>query len=360
MNPATGIEKEQRATLLSTNNGTVVKIGDRIETNPPGRYIFDNVPANLRDKPTLSVMLDNKTPRAQDLQLSYLTAGLSWRADYVAELNQDDNRIDLNGWVTLNNTSGTSYNNAQMQLVAGDVNIVRDRMHPRMRNKMVAMEMTAQADSSMREEALFEYHLYTLQRPTTIRDKQKKQVSLLTASNVPVKKELVLQGNNYYYRSASRQIGEKLKFGVYVELENEKKNGLGLPLPKGIVRVYKRDSNESLQFIGEDSISHTPNKDKLRLRLGEAFDVVANKKQTAFKINERALGRDTYDSSYVIEVSNGKKEAVEVIIREPIPGDWKILQESSPHKKVAAHLAQWRLQVPAEGKATLEYSTRVK
>lgn len=360
VNPVTGIEEEQRATVLSTNNGTVVQVGERIEVNPPGRFVFDALPPNLRDQPTLSVMLRSDSSKAKDLQLSYLTGGLSWKADYVAELSGDETTLDLTGWVTLNNTSGTSYNNAHLQLVAGDVNIVRQQMAPRAYNRVASLEMSVDAAPKMSQESLFEYHLYTLNRPTTIQNQQSKQVSLLAAANIPVTKELVLSGGHYYYRSSATRIGEKLKFGIYVEVANEKRSGLGLALPKGVVRVYKRDASNAIQFVGEDRIDHTPNKDKIRLKLGDAFDVVADKKQTEFKVKERVMMSDVYESSYDVVVTNGKTSAVEVLIHEPIPGDWKILSENFSHKKINAGIAQWRIKIPAESSVTLSYSTQVK
>jgi len=361
MNPANGKEKIETAKVLSTHNGTVVQVGDRIEINPTGRFIFNSVPKDLRDKPTLSMQLNNSLSSKQDLELSYLTGGLSWKADYVAELNKDDSKLDLMGWVTLNNQSGTTYNNAIMQLVAGDVNQVRNDFAvgaSRMRREI--KQKTALSEAPMSQESLFEYHLYTLNRPTTIADKQSKQVSLLTASSIPVTKELVLQGNNYYYGSSYGDIGQKIKLGVFVQFENEKKEGLGMPLPKGVVRVYKKDSKDNAQFVGEDRVDHTPNKEIVRLKLGEAFDVTANKKQTDFKVRDRVMSRNVFDSSYEIEVKNGKKEAVSVIIREPIPSDWKILKESKEHKKVAAGTAEWRLLIPAESSKKLTYTARVK
>ncbi|MFK8019166.1 MAG: DUF4139 domain-containing protein [Pseudomonadales bacterium] len=360
LNPATGKEKIEDAIVLSTQSGVVLRIGDRIETNPGGRIIYDDVPSNLRDEPTLAIKLNNSQAGKKDLELSYLTGGLSWQADYVAELNKDDSSLDLTGWVTLNNTSGASYRNAKMQLVAGDVNQV-SRAQPRAmmaqkRDRMVMME----SDSSMSEESLFEYHLYTLDRPTTISDKQKKQVSLLTASSVPVKKELVLQGNNYYYQSSYGNIGQKMKLGVFVQFDNDKKDGLGIPLPKGIVRVYKRDSKGNAQFVGEDNVDHTPNKENVRLKLGDSFDVTADKNQTNFKVVERVMSHTEYDSSYSIKLKNAKKESVTVIVREPVPGDWKILKESRPHVKRAAGTAEWTIKVPAESSTTLTYSVRTK
>lgn len=360
MNPVTGREKIETAKVLSTNGGTVVQIDDRIEINPAGRFIFNTVPKNLRDQPTLSMQLNNSLISKQEVELSYLTGGLSWKADYVAELNKDDSKLDLMGWVTLNNHSGASYNNATMQLVAGDVNQVRDEYRQMVgksrRDGLVALESAA----PMAQESLFEYHLYTLGRPTTIADKQTKQVSLLTASSIPVSKELVLQGSNYYYGSSYGDIGQKMKLGVFVQFANEKRDGLGVPLPKGIVRVYKKDSKNNAQFVGEDSVDHTPNKEIVRLKLGEAFDVTANKKQTDFKIRDRVKGHNVYDSSYEIEIKNGKKEAVTVIIREPIPADWTMIEQSEKHKKVAAGTAEWRLKIPAEGSKKLTYTARVK
>ena len=361
MNPATGVETIEQATVLSTNNGVVVKIGDRIETNPRGRYIFDKVPENLRDKPTLVIQLENQTSGSQDVELSYLSSGLSWKADYVAELNADDSKLDLMGWVTLNNQSGTSYNNAKLQLVAGDVNVVKNEFRKASRAKVAMMEMAADAAPQMQEESLFEYHLYTLNRPTTISNQQTKQVSLLTAQQVPVNKEFLLQGNNYYYRSSYGDLGQKMKIGVYVEFQNKEKDGLGIPLPKGIVRVYKKDKAGNAQFIGEDNIDHTPKNEDIRLKLGDAFDITADKKQTNFK-KRNAFGKYNYafESSYEIELKNAKKEEVTVVVREPIPGDWKMIEETHPSSKVAAGTAEWRVKVPAEGNTTLKYTVLVR
>lgn len=354
--PTTGVETIEKATVLAANGGVVLKMGDRIETGLPGRIVYDGVPANLRDKPTLVTELDAARAGSQQVELSYLTGGLSWKADYVAELNANDTTLDLNGWVTLTNTSGTAYPNAKLQLVAGDVNRVRDEM--RMAAKMQrAMEASAAAPrSDMAQEQLFEYHLYTLQRPTTIADKQTKQVALLGAQGVPVEKELLLQGSNYYYRSSIGGVGQKLKVGVFVQFENRESSRLGLPMPKGVVRVYKRDSAGNAQFVGEDSIDHTPKNEKVRLKLGDAFDVTAEKKQTDF----RARGGHMYESAYEIVLRNAKKEPVTVVVREPVPADWTMLEETQKHAKVASGTAEWRLKVPAEGSTTLKYRVLVR
>jgi hypothetical protein len=361
IHPTTGAESIETATVLAASGGVVLKIGDRIETGLPGRIVYDAVPANLRDRPTLMTELDAARAGAQSVELSYLSGGLSWKADYVAELNASDSALDLNGWVTLTNTSGTAYPNAKLQLVAGDVNRVRDEM--RMAAKAGRMRDVAEAApaSQMAQEALFEYHLYTLSRPTTIADNQTKQVALLGAQGVPVAKELLLQGSDYYYRSSVGAIGQKVKVGVFVQFENREASRLGVPMPKGVVRVYKKDSAGNAQFVGEDRIDHTPKNEKVRLKLGDAFDVTADKKQTDFKRREPTNRASyVYESAYEIVVRNAKKDAATVVVREPVPGDWMMLEESQRHAKVAAGTAEWKLEVPAEGATTLRYRVLVR
>src|SRR6267378_599077 len=349
--PTTGAESVETATVLAASNGVVLKIGDRIETG---------VPANLRDRPTLVTELLSARAGAQTLELSYLSGGLSWKADYVAELNGADSALDLNGWVTLTNTSGTAYPNARLQLVAGDVNRVRDEMKLAA-GRVRAMATPEAAASDMKQESLFEYHLYTLGRPTTIADNQTKQVALLSAGGVPVVKELVLQGSDYYYRSSVGGIGQKMKVGVFVQFENRESSRLGMPMPKGVVRVYKKDSSGNAQFVGEDAIDHTPKNENVRLKLGEAFDVTADKKQTDFRRREPGNKASyVFESAYEIVLRNAKKEPATVVVREPVPGDWTMLEESSRHAKVAAGTAEWRVAVPAEGSATLRYRVLVR
>lgn len=357
--PTSGVETEQLATVLSANEGVVLKIGDRIETGIPGRIVYENVPANLRDRPTLSLLANSTVSRTQTLELSYLSSGLSWRADYVAKVSKDDKSIDLNGWVTLNNQSGASYHNANLQLVAGDLNRVRPQAakFDNIRQKRMVLESA----SALQQESLFEYHLYNLGRQTDILQNQTKQVALLSASDIPIKKEFLLQGQQGYYYRQQGLIADKLKVGVYVEFENAKAHHLGLPLPKGVVRVYKNDSSANIQFIGEDRIEHTPKDETIRLKLGDAFDVTAKKTQTDYK-KERAIGRyeNAASSQYEIEIHNAKDEAVTVRVLEPIPGDWKMLNSSIKHQKVAAHTAEWLVTVPAEQTVTLRYEVLVR
>jgi hypothetical protein len=359
--PTTGEESREKAKVLSASDGVVLRLGDHIETGIPGRLVFDHVPENLRDRPTLTMLANSATDKPQQVELSYLTGGLGWQADYVAELNPTDNAMDINGWVTLTNQSGATYNNASLQLVAGDVHQAPPEQPARRLAQDKVMTMAAEMQDAMAEEQMFEYHLYSLERPTTIRDNQTKQVALLQAGQVPCRKELILQGGDYYYRSQYGELGEKMKIGVFVEVANSKDNHLGLPLPRGVVRVYKKDSRDRLQFIGEDRIDHTPENETLRLKLGDSFDVTANRKQTDFK---KVAGSSRYDyvyeGAYSIELKNGKKEAATVKVVEPIPGDWEMLAESLPHAKAASNTAVWQVPVPGLGATTLTYKVRVK
>ena len=359
-NPATGVETTEQAQVLAANNGVVVKIGDRIETGIPGRIVYPDVPANLRDRPTLVMSLNNGGVAQQEVELSYLTGGLAWKADYVAELNAADDKLDLSGWVTLTNTSGASYHNAKLQLVAGDVNQVRKEM--RFANLGASREKAMIAPASdMAEESLLEFHLYTLDRPTTIAENQTKQVSLLTATGIPARKELLLRGANYYYGSSYGDLGQKMKVGVFVEFDNKESARLGMPLPKGVIRVYKKDAAGNAQFVGEDHIDHTPKNEKVRLKLGDAFDVTADKKQTDFKrLPNPAKGNAWFESAFEIVLKNAKKEAVNVVVQEPIPGDWKMLSESQKHTKAASNTAVWKISVPAEGSTKLNYRVQVR
>lgn len=359
VNPATGVETREKAVVLATNNGVVLRYADRIESGDPGqsRYAFPGVPPNLRDKPTLIVSLMNPGAGEQRLELSYLTSGLSWRADYVAELNENDDRIDLNGWVTLTNQSGAFYSDARLQLVAGDVNLVQPAPP---RSRYVA-GMAKMADAQeMKEEQLFEYHLYTLQRPTTLSENQTKQVALMSASSIPLRKEFLLAGAEYYFTGRFGDISQKQKVGVHIEFQN-RGEGLGIPLPRGIVRVYKRDSAGNAQFVGEDRIDHTPRNETAKLKLGDAFDVTAEKTQTDFqRLPEEGRHHAVFESGYRILLKNARKEAVTVLVREPVPGDWKILTESQPHTKVAAGAAEWKVTVPPGGSTTLTYRVRTR
>jgi hypothetical protein len=351
-NPETGAETVEDATVLSVAGGVVLRIGDRIETASPGRIVFAEVPANLRARPTLIIELDSDAAGEKPVELAYLTGGLSWRADYVAELSADESTLDLNGLVTLTNVSGTSYRDARLQLVAGDVNRVRDEM---MFRAGMAEQAVAAPAPAMSEEALFEYHLYTLERPTTIADNQTKQVALLSGSGIPVEKEyrFVNIANAYDYIRAETP---RANASVRLAFNNTEADRLGLPLPMGTVRVYKSDSDGQALFVGEDAIQHTPKGETVRLTLGQAFDVTAHPKQTDF---ERLSDR-VFEAAYEIEIKNAKTEDITVAVIETIPGQWKVVSESVAHERTSAFQAEWQVPVPAEGSTTLTYRVRIE
>lgn len=358
-NPITGVETEVLATVLSAQNGTVLQIGDRIETGAVGRIVYHHLPSGLKDRPTLTTQIQYQGQEQAQLELSYLTGGLQWKADYVAEFNSKEDALDLSGWVTLTNRSGSAYPNATVQLVAGDVNRVQPEMHPKV--MMMRAEAMAVADAaSPTEQGLLEYHLYTLPHTTTIAENQTKQVALLSAQQIPAQKTLLLTGADYYYQGQYHVIEKKQKVQVYVQFENREAAKLGLPLPKGIMRVYKKDKEGTAQFVGEDQIDHTAKNDTIRLKLGNAFDVTADRLQTDFKNLSKPNQAPLYESAYEITLHNAKSEAVTVSVQEPISGDWKILNSNHPYKKAQAHLATWEITIPPEADATLKYRAQVK
>ncbi len=353
-NPYTDKEELVRAKLLSNNSGAIYQIGDEITFGHPGRVLFPEVPDTLIARPTLVWLLANNGAAEQKIEASYLTGGITWRADYVITLNERDDRADLAGWVTIDNRSGGAYENAKVKLVAGDVNRVKDEAD--YQRKMYQAAVAEAAASQFRQESLFEYHMYTLQRPSTIKQNQIKQINFVAAEDISVKKELLLRGDQSYYWNQISEPIQKQKIGVYVEIANRKENNLGVPLPKGIIRAYKKDQEGSLQFIGEDSVDHTPKDEKIRIRLGDAFDVVANRKQTDWK----KVARNIYEASYEISLRNHKKEDVVVNVLEPVPGDWSMLSASHDYAKTSSRLIEFKVKVGRDQEAKLTYSVRMK
>jgi len=270
-------------------------------------------------------------------------------------LNDKDDRADLAGWVTIDNKSGTTYKNAKLKLVAGDVHRVRDEFEYKEKTLRLA-QAAAKPAPQFKEEEFFEYHIYTLERPSTMKDNQTKQITLIAAGDIPVKKELLFYGAKYYYYSQYGDAMSNQKVDVFVEIENKKENNLGVPLPKGIVRVYKQDKEGSLQFVGEDQIDHTPKDEKVRVKLGEAFDVVGSRKQTDWK----KIAYDTYEAAFEISLRNHKKEDVIVKVIEPVPGDWEMLSSSHNYIKTAAFSAEFNIPVAKDKEVKLTYRVRMR
>jgi len=354
INPETKKEEFVEATLLSTQGGNIFQIGDKIHIGHHGRILLSRIPENLIAQPTLVWMLENSFSKPQKLEASYLTSGINWKADYVAVLNRLDTLTDLTGWVTIDNRSGATYQNALLKLVAGDIHRVQpDLPMEYARAKMAAKETPS---SQFKEESFFEYHLYTLDRRTTIKDNQTKQMTLLDANQIPIQKLFIFSGHPQCYYYPHDQRSGKQKVGVFLEIENTKKNNLGMPLPKGTIRVYKEDKDGSLQFVGEDRIDHTPKDEKFKIKIGEAFDVVGEKLQTEYK----HLGFNLYEVAFEVSLRNHKKEDIKVLVEEPIPGDWEMLSNTHPYEKLSAHLIRFEVPVAKDKEVKVKYRIRFK
>jgi hypothetical protein len=346
----------QEATLLSTR-GPVYDINGQIHMGHYGSVVLPALPENLVSRPTLAWLLRNPRPAPQRVEASYLTGGISWKSDYVMLIDAADSRTDLTGWVTITNQSGTTYRDAALKLVAGDVNRAAGRDDARRALEVGAKAASAPAaEREFRSEGFFEYHLYTLDGRTTIKDSQTKQLTLLSAADIPVDKRFIYYGAANYHRTQHGMPISNQKVGVYLDIRNTKDNRLGVPLPRGKVRVYKADTSGSRQLIGEDWIDHTPKDERVRIKMGEAFDVVGERVQKDW----RRIAGNLYESEWEITLRNHKKQAVTVEVVEPMPGDWEVLRATHPHEKVQAFTARWSLAVPGEGATTLGYRIRVR
>jgi len=340
------------ATLLSNNQGQIYRIGREIFLGHPGVKVLPELPESLIAKPTLTWLFRNEGTGPRDVEVSYLTEDIQWRADYVLLLDASDTLGDLSGWVTLDNRSGARYTDAGLKLVAGTVNRVTQA--PRERRGMVKAMARAQ-DDGFREESLFEYHLYDLGRRTTIKDRQTKQIRLLEASGFGVEKELLVEGSPGLFTRRAPNPKPRRPVSVFVRFRNERENGLGMPLPAGIVRVYKEDAGGSQQFVGEDRIEHTPKGETVRLKTGEAFDVVAERTQTDY----RQVTSGVHETEWETVVRNHKEEPARVGILAPLSGNWEILSHSHPYRKTDAFTIRFDVEVPPDDRVTVRYRVRV-
>jgi hypothetical protein len=347
--------EEIKATLLADNNGPVWKIGNDIVTGVYAEsYRFPEVPANLYDRPTLLMSLDNSGARKHQIEASYLATNLSWNADYVLTVARDDKAADLDGWVTLANNSGTAFHNAHLQLVAGDLNRLPQGGMASGAMKEMVMSRAVPAPQ-FQQENFSEYHLYTLGRRTSVEDKETKQISLLQGSGVPVEKVFVVNGQNFYYHNYQNPGSpQKDPVMVFYKFKNEEKANLGMPLPAGSVRVYQKDSKGGILFAGEDNIGHTPKDETVTVHIGNAFDVVAERKQTDFK----KLDTHTWEMEFEITLRNHKDSPITVEVNEPIGGDWEMLSSTYKSTKTAAFAAQFKVPVEKNGTSVLTYRIR--
>jgi hypothetical protein len=349
-------QEEVKALLLSYNTAPVWKIGNEIVTGIGSDHIrFPELPATLYSRPTLIWTVENEGLARHRVEASYLAGRLAWSADYVLTVARDDKAAGLNGWVTMTNGSGTAFRNARLQLVAGDLNRVRQQLGKIMMES-ARRDANAPAAAQMTEEAFSDYHLYTLGRKTTINNNQTKQLSLLEGSAVPVVKRYVVEGQNYYYHNQQHP-GSPIKdlVQVYYQFKNEQKSGLGIPMPAGVLRVYQEDSKGGVQFVGEDRIMHTPKDETLNVKIGNAFDVVCERKQIDFQ----KVGGNVYEFEYEITLRNHKATPIAVEVNEPVGGTWRMIRSSHEWTKTAAWAAQFKVPVASDGTAVLKYRVRV-
>jgi hypothetical protein len=339
-------------------NGMVLKLTDgHIILNPEGEVEVLTMPEGLISLPTLIWNLNSRRTGDNLVELSFIASGMKWEANYVLTLDSATQMSSLQGWASVNNESGATYKDAKLKLLAGDVHQVAQP--PR----GAAMDSTAapamEKAKSMKEEQLFEYHLYTLQRPATIKDKETKQLSLLESDKVPFKKRLIidsLQDYGIYYPSDGEVGSGNLKPQVRVEFINNKEAGLGIPLPAGKVRIYQRDASGSVQLLGEDSIEHTPKNEKVTLIVGNSFDIVANRKRLSF----RQLGGSHYKEEFEIDVRNRKETSEVVEILERHYGDWSINKTSMPFTKEDATTMRYVVHIKPNEVRKITYTVETK
>lgn len=347
--PATGADQVERGELLSMAGGVpVFRVAGAVETggpNSPWRIRVPNLPAGLRERPTLIAELEAARSGEQAIDLAYITGGLSWKADYVAVFDEAAGKLDLTGLASLSNTSGTDFSNARVRLISGGLNRVSQAPMPKAMRSM-AMPAAEAMDGDMAPVASFEYYAYDLPRRVMLADRETRQLPLLASTPLKTVREYRLdasQGSGWRYLPNGQQEGNA---AVYLKLKNE----TGRPLPGGVVRIYG-SGDEALQLLGEDSIGRVPAGEKIELLAGQAFDVTARRVQQ----KHEQLGRDQYAASWQVSVRNGKPKAIEVRVVEPMPGAWKLEQESHPHERVDANRAAWTLKVPANSETKLDY-----
>jgi len=358
---------EYSGTLLSAGDDIILQSEDGSVSVVKGSGIrevnFPELPGGLITKPSLVWMLDAAEAGDHDIEVTYLTHGINWNADYVLELATDDASVNLNGWITLDNRSGATYENAALKLVAGDIHRVEEPEF-RVELEMVAMPKAAPMPQ-VEEREFFEYHLYDVQRPVTVRDNQTKQIEFVSASDVEATKEFVYASVPSYYfggrgfiTDPGYGLGFDAKVMVRLKFENSEEAGLGIALPKGRVRVYKADTDGSTQFVGEDSIDHTPKDETIDLLLGNAFDVVGERVQTDFTV----LGPNTIEESFTITLRNHKSEDITVRVVEHLYRwhDWEIIEESAEHTDVDAFTIEWKVSVPQDDETSISYTVRYR
>ncbi len=346
--------------LSQPNQGRIIRLDDgRVLVNPEGTIELLGLPEGLLSRPSLLWRLASDRAGEQRVEARYLTEGISWKADYVAVVNEAETDVDVTGWVTLANNSGASYPDASLQLIAGDVRRVQQNRPQAVMARGYAAD--AMAEAAPEQEAFFEYHLYTFPNPTTIAERETKQLELLSASDVGVQRRLIFDGTGgyfpFYRQRPPGAVGNEMAAAVVLEVENAEANNMGMPLPAGTVRVYKADRRGNLQFLGEDAIGHTPRDETVRLYIGDAFDVVGTRREMANRrINDR-----TVEITIEVELRNLKEVPTTVdVIERVFWGDWTIRESTHEHERLDARTALFPVTLGAGEETTVRYTARIR
>ncbi len=358
--------QEYVGTLLSGANDVILQAADGqvtvLKLEQIKEFNFPALPEGLITRPTLVWQLESGQGGAQDVEVTYLTGGVNWQANYIVVLADDEQSIDLDGWVTLDNRSGTSYEDAKLKLIAGDIH--RAPTADYVVEKEVFYEAAPAAAPQVEERGFFEYHLYEVQRPVTVKDQQTKQIEFVTGSGVPARTFFVYDGAQLGFGGTYQPLDDpsygtasNKKVMVMLEFTNSEEAGLGVPLPKGTLRVYQEDVDGSSLLVGEDSIDHTPKDEEIRLYVGDAFDIVGERIQTDFKVD---YDDDWMEESYEITLRNHKDEDVEVRVVEHMFrwSEWRILEASQEYEKLDAQTIEFRVPVEADGETVVTYTVR--
>lgn len=358
VNPGNGREITERARVLSVAEGLVLEINGKIHTNHPGRVVFDAMPPGARARPALLMTVTGKGAQAVEAELSYLTGGLSWRPDYVAQYDSDSNRMDLLAWATVTNATATSFPNAKMKLIAGEVNrefaVPPEMRAMRMQSEM-AMAIVAPPPPNVAAVSSLATYVYSIPALTNLGAFETKQLGLISVQAVPVRRQYTVRSEQYYFTQQMRGAPFESRAAIELAFNNDKAAKLGLPLPAGIARVYGQDAEGAPQFMGEDRIAHTAVGGEVTLNLGNDFDILVQREQLSYV---RATDNITL-TTWRVTVNNAKSRPVTVRVIEPMPGAWEIAKESHPRAKQDAGSAMWSLDVLAKGKTVLEYTARV-
>ena len=354
------------APSYSYSGQMIAEINGKVEIGPTGRLILPSLSEGLILKPQLQWLLNSTRAGSHNTEISYLATQLSWNCNYVVLLNQDDSKLDLTGWVTLTNNSGTSFKDAGLKLVAGDLNVVKSEADA-LGYARKSMAVADEAARQFEQKELFEYKLYTLQRRTDLANNETKQIELVSGKQVPSRKMFVYDGLSGFWRSWHNNTGYRdqssfgqqsnAKVGVFVAFKNSQNDGLGIPLPKGKIRVYKRDDDGKEQFIGEDQVDHTPKDEEIRLYLGNAFDLVGSRVQKNFRV---IVSGHSVEETFEIKVKNHKDEPVEVMVYEH-PwrwNEWEITKSNGEWEKVDQSTLRFPLKIGKNSEKVISYTVR--